>query len=151
MAAQATLVHASGKMRNYQVIGSIVKVLSVPIAYFLMKLGYAPEWALIMVLLFDAIGLFVGMLIIRTLMPFSIRKYTVKVIIPVLPVVSAAAISAWGVHSVIPNEILRFFLVCIVSTLVSVMVIYCFCLSREEKMLIASYVEKINSRIKKRK
>lgn len=149
MAAQATLVHASGKMRNYQVIGSIVKVLSVPIAYFLMKLGYAPEWALIMVLLFDAIGLFVGMLIIRTLMPFSIRKYTTKVIVPVLPVVSAAAICAWGVHSIIPNEILRFFLVCIVSTLVSLSVIYCFCLSKEEKMLIASYVEKINSRIKK--
>ena len=87
MGSLATLVHASGKMRNYQVIGSVVKFLSVPISYFMLKYGAVSEWALIMVLLFDIIGFIVGMFIIKTIMTFSIIEYTNKVIVPVIPIV----------------------------------------------------------------
>lgn len=140
MSAQATLVHASGNMKNYQLIGSTVKILSVPIAYVMMKYGYAPEWALIMVLLFDAIGLVVGMFIIRTLMPFHIMEYTKKVLFPTIPVVIASLLSSWLIHITINNEILRLILVCIGSTLAALITIYFFCLSKREKELIIRFV-----------
>lgn len=135
MSSQAALVHASGKMRNYQVIGSTVKVLSVPIAFFLMKIGYAPEWALIMVLLFDAIGLIVGMFIIRTLMPFHIKEYTLKVFVPVIPVAILSFLVSWGVHIYVQNDLIRFLLVLLVSTAVCCLTIYFFGITKEEKTL----------------
>ena len=140
MSSQATLVHASGNMKNYQLIGSTVKILSVPIAYVLMKYGYAPEWSLIMVLLFDVIGLVVGMFIIRTIMPFSILEYTKMVLIPTIPVIIASVLSSWLIHITVQNEIARFLLVCIGSTAVAIVTIYLFCLSKREKELIMGYV-----------
>ena len=39
MGAMAAMVHASGQIRNYQVVGSIVKILSLPAAYLLAQTG----------------------------------------------------------------------------------------------------------------
>jgi len=141
MSSQAALVHASGNMRNYQVIGSIVKVLSVPIAYILMKLGYAPEWALVMVLLFDAIGLIVGMYIIRSIMLFSIMEYTKKVFLPVVPIAFITLAATWIVHGLIEIEIIRFLCVFFVGALVSVCTIYFIGITKEEKELILKLIQ----------
>lgn len=141
---QATLVHATGKMRTYQVIGGIAKVLSVPIAFVMLKMGYAPEWALIMVLLFDFIGMIVGMFIIRTLMPFRVCKYVKKVFFPIIPVATFAFLSSWMTHSFIGNEILRFLLVTLVSTLVISLMIYLVGMTKDEKTLM---VQLANSKI----
>ncbi len=142
MSSQAALVHASGNMRNYQVIGSIVKVLSVPIAFFMMKYGYEPEWALIMVLLFDAIGLVVGMFIICTIMPFDIIKYTMKVFVPVIPVFIISFLLSWFVHNSISNEIARFLCVCVVSSLSCFVSIAFLGISKEEKNLLKKIIHK---------
>lgn len=140
MSAQSTLVHASGKMRNYQIIGGLVKVLSVPMAYILLKAGSEPEWALIMVLLFDAIGLLVGMFIIRTLMSFSIKDYCKKVFLPVIPVFIVTFLASWFVHIAIHNDILRFVMVLMVSTVVSSITIYSFGMTIAEKKIVKQLV-----------
>ena len=38
-----TLVHATGRMRNYQVIASSVIMLIIPISYIILKCGGNPE------------------------------------------------------------------------------------------------------------
>lgn len=146
MSSQAALVHASGKMRNYQVIGSTVKILSVPISYFMLKAGYAPEWALWMVLLFDLIGLIVGMFIIRTLMPFHIWDYTKKVFLPVIPIAILSFAPCWLLHINMSNGIIRFIIVLMVSTIVSGCLIYLTGMTKEEKILIRQL---LNNRIKR--
>lgn len=141
MSSQATLVHASGKMRNYQVIGSIVKILSVPISFFMLKYGYEPEWALLMVLVFDLIGLFVGMFIIRTLMPFNIIKYTKKVFLPVVPIMIIAFVVCWIIHKSIDNDVLRLIIVLLASTLIIGIMIYTIGITKEEKLILKQLVQ----------
>lgn len=139
--AQSTLVHATGKMRNFQVIGGIVKVLSVPVAFFLLQYGYEPEWALILVLLFDLIGLIVGMFILRTLMPFKIWEYTKKVFFPIIPVTAFALLSSWQTHHFIGNEMMRFIMVVLVSTLVISLMVYLVGMTKDEKALALQLVK----------
>lgn len=146
MSSQAALVHASGKMRNYQVIGSIVKVLSVPIAFVMMKNGFTPEWALIMVLIFDAVGLIVGMFIIRTLMPFDITDYIRKVFVPLIPISLLGVLASYLVHVSMDNELLRFFLVLFVSTVVCSLSIILMGMTKEEKKLV---IQLLNERFLK--
>lgn len=147
MGSQATLVHASGNMRSYQVIGSIVKILSVPIAFIMMKMGYDPEWALIMVLLFDAIGLVVGMIIIRGIMPFSVLEYSKKVFLPIIPIAAISFGAALLMHILISNEVIRFFLVIMTSTIVMVLSIYFIGMTKTEKQLM---IDLIVSKVSKR-
>lgn len=140
MGALATLVHASGDMKKYQVYGSLVKILSVPVAFVLMKLGYSPEWALLMVLIFDLIGLFVGMVILKGIMRFSIKTYLKEVVLPLLPVLSISLILSLVLHRTIDNEILRFFLVLIICTLITLFLFYLVGMSKAEKNLLRGMV-----------
>lgn len=142
MNAQSTLVHASGKMKNYQVIGSTVKFMAVPAAYIMMKLGYAPEWALLMVLLFDLIGLLVGMYIIETIMPFSVLTYSKKVFLPLLPVVTLSILILLLVKNYFDFGILRFITICVISTIVISSLFYVFSLSKTEKNIIIDILNK---------
>lgn len=136
MGALATLVHASGKMLKYQLIGSTVKLMAVPLAFVLLKLNYAVEWAFIMVLLFDAIGLIVGMFIIKTLMPFSIKEYFGDVIFPIIPVLFLSLVADWLMHSLLSNEILRVASVFILGSIITLALVYCIAMTNEEKKLI---------------
>jgi len=146
MGTLATLVHASGKMVKYQLIGSIVKVLSVPIAYIMMKMGYAPEWALLAVLIFDGIGFVVGMFIIKTLMPFSIRHYIRFVILPLIPVFFISFIVGFSLHHFISNDIIRLISVLIFETIVTLSLFYLIAITKEEKTLlngmISGYIQR---------
>ena len=146
MGALATLVHASGNMRAYQVIGSIVKIISVPVAFMLMRYGYSSEWALIMVLLFDTIGLVVGMVIIRGIMPFSVLEYCKIVFLPVIPIGVISFGAAFFIHTIITNEIARFLGVVMTSTIVMTFAIYIIGMTKTERqsvfVLIASKVKK---------
>ena len=145
MSSQAALVHASGNMRNYQVVGGFVKVLSVPLAYLLLDLGCEPEWALIPVLVFDLIGLLVGMFIIKSIMPFNIIDYLRKVFLPVIIVTLLSSVSSYIVHSSINNETHRFVLVLVVGTTTFLLAIYLVGMTHDEKLLLSSLVR---SRIK---
>ena len=99
-------------------------------------MGYDAEWALIMVLIFDAIGLIVGMFIIKTLMPFSIRSYFKKVIIPIIPTIIISLIIELLLHSFIANGYLRFGLVLVIGTIVTFITFYFIGVSTEEKRLL---------------
>lgn len=150
MGALATLVHASGKMMKYQLIGSTVKILSVPIAYFMLKFGYAPEWAFIMVLVFDLLGFIVGMFIIKTLMPFSIRAYTRFVILPVIPVFIISLLVETTLHHIIPNDYFRIVLVLILGTAVTFAAFYYIAISKEEKLLLKGLIKGFMNKRRKR-
>lgn len=146
MGALATLVHASGKMSKYQLIGGSVKLLSVPIAYVLLKLGYAAEWAFIMVLLFDAIGLIVGMFIIKSLMPFSINAYFRFVVFPIIPVLVITFLADWFMHILLSNVIIRVGSVFFLGSLIMLTLVYFIAMTKEEKMLINGMVVKFFKR-----
>lgn len=147
MGALATLVHASGVMRRYQLYGSIVKFLSVPIAFLMLKCGAKPEWALIMVLIFDIVGFIVGMFIIKGIMPFSIADYLKNVVIPLVPVSILTLILSIPIVLLMEQCCMRLICVtcsCIVGVLLT---FYLFALSSYEKPLIIQFINKIARKI----
>ncbi len=148
MGAMATLVHASGEMRKYQLYGSVVKFLSVPIAFIMLKYGAKPEWALIMVLIFDVLGFFVGLFIIKGIMSFSIMDYLKKVIVPLFPVFLITFLISYPV--VLFMEMGGGRLICVISSSIigAVFIFYFLGLSSSEKTIIRQIVERMVKKIK---
>lgn len=147
MGALATLVHASGKMRTYQVIGSIVKFLSVPISYFLLKYGADPEWALIMVFLFDLIGLIVGMFIIKSIMPFSVMNYIRTVILPLLPIVFFSYIFVYPIHVYMNPGFVRLTIITTISIFIISLLTISVGLNKNEKQIVKQIYNKLRAKI----
>ena len=147
MGALATLVHASGKMRKYQLYGSSVKLLSIPAAYILMTLGCFPEWALMMVLVFDFLGLIVGMLIMETIMPFRISLYLKAVVIPLIPVTFFSFLITFSSQWFLPEGLLRLIIVVLIATSSVSILFYYIGTSKSEKTFIQTIVKRFLKRI----
>ena len=47
------MVHATGKMRKYQIIGTVVSLLSLPVAYFGLKNGWEPFSVFVVAFIFS--------------------------------------------------------------------------------------------------
>lgn len=68
-------VQATGKIRNYQILMSIIILSNLPISYLFLKLGYEPEYVLVIKVLLNVFILFVRLWYLRRLYGFPVRRY----------------------------------------------------------------------------
>lgn len=100
----ATLVHASGKMKIFQIVVSSVILLIVPIAYLFLRFGASPQTALYVSLVIVTIAQVVRLLIVRRILPFSIRSYIKRVILPCVLVVALSSIIPFYLRSYVDGD-----------------------------------------------
>lgn len=138
------IVHATGKMKKFQVVNGILNLLTVPIAYFFLYKGYGAESIFVLFIIMNAIIQLVSWKILHSLVPdFSVTTYFKNVIIPLLIVTSLALILPLLAHMGMEYGFLRL-LVVILLTVASVFTIGFFIgINRNERELVISYVKKI--------
>lgn len=137
----ANVSQATGKVKWYQ-IGASVVFLMIPIStYVLYKLGFGVEWAFIMAIVFDIIGLVVRLLMLKIDMQFPIMTYLRKVIYPVLIITFLAVAILIYPLSILNISGWMFLFVSTMSfTVVIVVLIWSLGMENYEKKLINAYI-----------
>ena len=138
--AVSAVVHATGVMRNYQLIGSLINLLSLPFAYYALKIGCNPNsvfWISFVFTIFMQAG---SLLILRTIISFSISKYIHQVLLPFIQVVATSFFIPLIPYFYFKTCFLRFAIVIVFAMLSSVMSIYFIGLNKKEKNLINSFL-----------
>lgn len=149
MGAMAAIVHATGKMRNYQLIGGFVKLLCVPAALILLGLGCGPEWAMVSVFIFNLVGFVVGLYIIQSMVAFSVSDYFRKVLAPILFVFILSIIVIWPIMHFFEDGWLRFFISFVVSCSWTGACAFFIGLNSSEKEILTGMIGKVFSRFKR--
>ncbi len=144
--AMSFVIHATGKMRTYQIAGALIDLLILPTAYFFLKLGYQPESVFIISIVFNAIQQIVSLIIVKRLVPFSIKSYISQVWLPLGLVVLIVAASTYGVHSLMPQNFLRLCVVVVVSSVFTIVFSYFLSLNGSERTIFNSFVNKLIKR-----
>lgn len=142
ISATSVLVHASGIMRDYQVWGSLIKLLSVPLAYFCFKYGASSEWAFLLVLLFDILGFLYGLKVLNKTIGLDIGEYFEKVIFKMIPTISIGLMTPIPIFFLFEPSLLRVTLVCILSVFSTSLIFYLTGLSSTERGLVYEYIMK---------
>lgn len=89
----STLVHATGKMRKFQIWVSAVIISVIPISYIILELGYSPESVFYVSLLVGICAQLTRLYIIKGLVPeFSYRQYWKKVLKPCFSLVTVSVL-----------------------------------------------------------
>ena len=127
-----TVVHATGRMRTFQLVCSSIILLIVPAAYLALWLGAPPQAALWISLVIVSVVHGVRMLLLRGIVRFSARDYVRRVLLPIMVVASLSFAVSLIVASVTNNGVLRF--VC--SFLVAVSSSYFWIFDRRERTLL---------------
>ena len=137
------IVHATGKMKNYQLITSLVICSILPISWVFLKLNYNPNSVFIISLIVTIINQYVCMHLLKRIFQYNIIDYCNKVLIP-CAVFSIIVVSV----SYIPilfmeTSFFRFAIVVILSIMTSCIVAYYLIFTKQEQFIAASFIKKI--------
>lgn len=139
-------VHASGKVKVYQLTNGIFALLTIPAAYVVLRLGYPPVSALITSLAFSIICHFIRLSVLWKIVRFPVGKY-LKAVTFRMFIISILSLSIpIYVYKLLPQSFISFLVVCVITLISTGGVCYIFGLSSTEKKFISNKVMELLKR-----
>lgn len=128
-----TALLATGNVKRYQLINGTFLMMIVPVVYIVMKMGYGPEFAFVVSLLFSIVGHFTRLILISMAVRFSVKDYlnrvTIRVFIATILSLLIPCIFQYGKET----GFLWFLGDCVISIISVIVFAYLAALSKEER------------------
>lgn len=141
--ATSGIVHASGIMRDYQVVGSILRMCAIPLSLILLKFYKIPELALVSVLLCQLLAHYIGLYVVKKLVNISLFEYWKNVVMPIFIMMILSLLLLYGLHTVLQEGFIRLLVVSATSIVITIILYYMLCLSSDEKFILKQYISNL--------
>ncbi len=89
-----TTIGATGKIKNYHLIVSLILISDLPLVYFAFKMGYAPPSAFLIVSIVDMLAFMYRLLYLDKLINIDLKRYFKEAILPCARVLLGSALPA---------------------------------------------------------
>lgn len=140
------VVHATGKMKTYQVATSLVICSILPIAWGFLKLGMSPISTFVVSIVVSIVNQVVCLYLLRRIFPFSIKAYTMKIVLPCLLLLILSLITPISIRRLLQEGLVRLFINTLFTILITILLAYFVVLTKEEKLLVNGVISKIKKR-----
>lgn len=141
---------ATGRIKKYQIIMTIIGVWVFPLTWLAFKLGGDAVWAYIIFFVVYFILIFVRIYLVKDLIKMPWQVYIKGVLFRCLIVLLVALIPPLLVWIWMPSSILRFVLLCVISFISSIIVVYWLGIQPSERVALKSMMSHFISRMKLR-
>lgn len=140
-------IQATGEIRKVQIYVSLILVLSMPLSYLILWLGYQPYFVYVVTLVAGIISLFVRVALLSKLIPISLNEFVSKSLIPcILGAVSALSIMVLIKFMQVSETFLISFINGIVSLIIAAGSFYLLTLNRLEKIFVFKALDKVKKK-----
>lgn len=147
--AVSAVVHATGKMKLYQLSTSLTALCAIPIAYISLKFGGSPESALWAVVLTMIAAQTVAISVLKKLVGISILDYCRKVIFPLVLVFMATAWIPYFINHFVSPSFIRLLINVAVSCSSVMTAFYFVGLQTNEREMMNLLIKRIITKLKK--
>lgn len=135
-------VQATGHIQRYQTIRSLIVTSALPLSWLALICG-APAYIIFVILiLVNMINQPVSMYLLRKVFKYSYRDYFSRVILPCFLFSVVAPIIPIMIHLIMKESFGRLLLVCIVSVIISLILVYSIIMTKSEKMFIKVIIDR---------
>ena len=131
IAAQAT-----GKVKRYQLVSSMILILLLPVSYVLLKMGLPAYSVFIAQFVFELLTLIAQLVMLRKLVNIHLGVFLKKVVLPILSVMAISLVLPLLVRSLMQDGFLRLLLVVLASILSVGSVAFLIGLTKEERRFV---------------
>lgn len=138
-----TVMLATGKIRNFQIIVGGLNLLNVPISYCALSLGAIPETVMIVAIAISVSCEMARVILLKGMIDLPIGDFFKKVYFNVIGVSLVAAIIPLWLHSNMDENFLSFLIVSIVALICSLFSIYIVGCNRKERIFVYEKVSNI--------
>lgn len=143
-----TTMHASGKVKDYQIIVGGISLLTLPIAYVILKLGYPPYAAMYVGILISIICHFARLLLLKRSVYFPVSLFIKNVTVRVSIISLLSLIIPVFVFLYVNESWFSFLLVCLISFISTSFFSYSIGLTRNEKVFVINKLSVLIRKIK---
>lgn len=119
-----TAMLATGKIRNYQIVVGGLQMLNLPISYVLLRIGCIPETVMMVAIGLSQCCLAARLVMLRTMIGLSAKKYLREVYLNVILVTTAAAVLPILVSVVLEESFLNFVIIVLISLITAAISIF---------------------------
>lgn len=142
-------ISASGVIRNYQIVMSVLILLNVPLSYILLRLGLAPYYCTIGFVVIEMVSLVVRLIMAHKIVHISIKEFLGEVIRPTLVCVFLALIPSLACHYFIPLGLLRAVIVFGVFMFVFALAAWHISMQSNERVIMTNLISKFTGLFKR--
>lgn len=139
-------IQATGKIKYFQIILSALSLLSLPAAYFALRIGYPPYSILIIYILTSLISVLVMLLLLKKLIEFDIT-YLVRISYLKIFYVIICLTPLFFIRNLYHEGTTRFFVLTIISVFWFIIAVYQVGLEKKERALVAISIKNMYSKI----
>ena len=140
---------ATGKIKKYQIVMTLVGVWVFPLTWLAYKLGGDAIWAYIIFCIIYFALIFVRIYLVKDLIKLSWKQYVKEVLVKSAVVGLIAIVPPLLVYILMPPTMLRFIVLLLVSVIASILTIYWVGMNKTERASIMNLInDKLNIKIK---
>lgn len=137
-------IYATGSVKTYQIFQSGIYLTFLPLSYVLLRyFQYTAEQIMGILVLFKYIMLLIRIELVNQLINLSIKKYVKETIRPSLICFIISLLLPLIITTFVSPSLFRVFLTCILSVFSSIIVIYVFGLTPNEKVFLCKQISRI--------
>lgn len=129
-------IMASGHIKQLALFGNTIPIIVLPLVYLVLKLGYSPIVTYIINIIPQFLGFFATLWIIKKYVGFPAMIFLRKVILKTYLLIGLSCIIPYFVHCNMENGLIRFLVVCSLSFISTITIMYSFALNRETRMMV---------------
>lgn len=137
-----TVIQSTGKVKHYYLIVDTLTLSCIPLTWLFFKAGYQAFFAFISMITVCIIAHAIRLLCLKKVYPlFCIRNYLKTLVLPSVIIILINMVVTYALHNQIRPEIIRFLCVFILSPLATLLLVYRFGISQQEKLLLSSFIK----------
>lgn len=141
-----TIMLATGRIRNYQIVVGMCNILVLPIAYILLKLGFPPQSTMIISILMSCVALVCRLVMLKMIAStFSIQQFLSNVVMRVINVVIVSVAITCCLNMLLHDMsvIAHLLTVCVGCILITISTIVALGLTRNERVFVFDKIKKV--------
>ena len=146
-----TAMLATGKIRNYQIVVGGLQMLNLPISYVLLRIGCIPETVMMVAIGLSQCCLAARLVMLRTMIGLSSKKYLCEVYLNVILVTMAAAVLPILASVVMEESFLSFVIIVLISLITAAISIFYIGFNKNEREFAVSKVKNVIQKFAKKK
>lgn len=136
------IIYANGKVKWFQITIGLFTLLVVPLAYWILRLGYKPTFVYVVTILVAAGAQAIRLYYLQKYLAFNIRKYCFKIVIPSIMSITILLLISILCSQYLDHTIILSIIVASLLFIFSLVTIYTVCLEKYEQQIIVNLIKK---------
>ncbi len=136
------IIHASGKMKTYQITFGIMTSVVIPVSWIALHCGLPAYSVFIVCIIFTILTQMACLYVMNRIFPINITEYMRKTILPLVLITILSPIAGYYITQTMEESFLRMIIVGITSVVICVLLSYIVALQKEERKNITTFIIK---------